>query len=507
MEEFIPSPEGEYEEELAPQRPRKKKSHWLAISLITLAVLGIGVFVAYTVLQKNEEVRQSIIQSPLYPEGVVINGVPVGNMTEESARLAVRETEQAMADAISFSLTLDGASYPVSGNDLGLQFNTDDVLAEAKTIARDGTLQELQEELEALKASPVQFDTTYTACDTASVSTFVAKLAGEIDRAPVDASFVPNPEGVSPEGERFIYTEDQDGVVVDQKALVEKIAAMVEAKSFADTDIPVSKTTAAVTLEGIKQNVVLRSSAFTSFNKKPYNRESRVHNIKKACGLINGKILQPGEVFSMNDTLGDRTFAAGWEAAPAIVQGRDEDQAGGGVCQTSTTMYLAVLKGELEVVYRQGHSGRLGYINGGLDATIDSGRIDLKWKNNTDSPIYIFSYVIDTEEDKSFHVELYGDPLPDDFDEITLTSKKVETLTPTGPIQYITDYTMPAGYSEVYIKRKNGSVYNSYKTYWKDGVELRTEFIDETIYKPYNGETIVGPPIYTAPVVEQAPTA
>lgn len=490
MENYRTSPESRDGKTAAPM---KKKKRWLAVTLITLGVLCAGVFAAYTVISNMEAERQSIISSNLYPEGIIVNNIPVGNMTAESARLAVAESEQAAVNDISFKLTMDDQSYPVSGSDLGLLFNTDDVLAEAMTVARDGSLQELRDELEALKTTPAAFQTTYT-YDTAVLARYAATLAEKLDRAPVDATFMPNPSAAEPGAERFLYTEEQPGIIVDQRALVSALEAMIEAKTYADMEIPIAETPAAVTVESLKQTVVLRSTAFTSFNKRPYNRASRVHNIKKASGIINGIVLQPDEVFSMNTVLGDRTFAAGWEAAPAIVQGRDEDQAGGGVCQVSTTMYLAVLKGELEVVYRQGHSGRLGYINGGLDATIDSGRIDFKWKNNTGSPLYIFSYVIDTEEDKAIHIELYGDPLPEDFDEITLSSKKTETLHPEGDIQYIVDYTKPSGYSEVYVARKNGSVYNSYKTYWKDGVELRTEFIAETKYKAYNGETIVGPP-------------
>jgi vancomycin resistance protein YoaR len=223
----------------------------------------------------------------------------------------------------------------------------------------------------------------------------------------------------------------------------------------------------------------------------PYNRSSRVANIIKAVDIINGYLLLPDSVFSANTVIGPRTYDLGWQPAPAIVRGGSEDQAGGGVCQVSTTLYNAVLKAGLEIVDRRGHSIKLSYVAGGMDATINTGTIDFVFRNNTGSNAYIFCWV--DSIGMEVHFEIYREAFPDTYDEIRLTSEKVETLYPSGDVLVTVDTGKPSGYREVVQKRRNGSVYKSYRHYYKDGKEVgKPELIATTKYKAYSGEIIVG---------------
>ncbi len=493
----------------------KKKAVWITMIAIVLVLAAAGIFYSNKIKQ-DEALRQSIISSGVFHEGILVNDVSIGGMTPEEAAAAIAPTEQAMLDEIAFTLTFQGNAYPADAQIFGMQFNTQAILQEAMALGRQGTLGELQDELLDIGTNKRTFYTSCTPSEQA-VEAYVAGLAEKLDTLPVDAQFTVliDKESVSEEEkkksayvqaaatttpeQRFAYTPDEDGMQVDQPSLCDTLLAMAQSGEYQDMEIPFHTTPAAVTLEDVQSKVVLRASSYTSFNKSPYNRKSRVYNIKKAVGLINGTVLQPGEEFSTNGTLGHRTFSGGWQAAPAIVQGRTEDQAGGGVCQVSTTMYLCVLKSNLEVVYRQGHSGRLTYVDGGLDATIDSGRIDFKWKNNTNSPVYLFCWVDET--DKTIHFEIYGEPFPDEYDEIRLSSKHTGSISPSGPMQYTVDTTKPVGYKEVFVARKSGSVWQSYAAYLKDGKVVKTVTIDITRYKAYSGETIVGPSAVTVDAI------
>ncbi len=512
--------------------PQKKKKFILIGTIVAVVILAVAIFLIVQHQQQVEAQRQSIINSGVFHPGITINGVSVGGLTPEEAKNAVAETEQAMLDAVSCCLTFEDIKISLSADDFGMTFNTDAILQEAMALGREGSLSELQDELEDISVNGRAFDTEYFP-SAETLEKTVANVAKQVNRDPVDANFellvvkdsenqqaevaatpeatatptptpVPTPtdekndvQGEAPpvqasaEGRHFRYVEDQDGVVVNEAVLLQSLTDMAAEKTFSDVEIPVEYTPASVTLEQLQGQLVLRSSAYTSFAKSPYNRKSRVFNIVKAAGLINGTILQPGEEFSTNGVLGDRTYAGGWQPAPAIVQGRSEDQAGGGVCQVSTTLYLAVLKGDLEVVYRQGHSGRLGYAPGGLDATIDSGRIDFKWKNNTDAPLYVFSWADEVE--KKIYVEIYGKPL--EYDEIKLSSERVGSISPPGPMQYQTDYSLAPGATKVWVARKSGSIWKSYATYIKDGKEVETKEIAESRYKAYAGITLVGPSV------------
>lgn len=487
---------------------RKSRFAVLTISAFALLFAAIGGLIFARKLQEDDLLRLSIIQSQEFAEGIYINGVHVGGLRTQEAVIALQDSHMQYLEDISFLLSYEEGVFPVDAYTLGMTSNVEQVLQEAFVLGRRGTLEEIQQERQALAANPRHFTLSY-APDEEKIAAFAQSLALLVNRPPTDASFASlvDPKAASEEERKtaeyvnlaatrqpadcYSYAEGEDGYDLDQPALVSLLLEKVAAGVYNDLELPLTITQSNVRWEDVQGTTTLRGKAFTSFAKSPYNRDTRVFNIKKAVGLINGTVLQPGEVFSTNDTLGNRTYGAGWKPAPAIVRGRSEDQAGGGVCQVSSTLYNCVLKSDLEIVYRQGHSGRLSYVDGGLDATIDSGRIDFKWKNSTSSPIYIFAYV--DEKKKEVHFEIHGEPFPDTFDEIQLSSKKVSGISPPGPMQYTVDYSKPAGYSNVYIARKSGSLWEAYATYLKNGEVVKKLTLDRTTYKAYAGETIVGP--------------
>lgn len=97
---------------------------------------------------------------------------------------------------------------------------------------------------------------------------------------------------------------------------------------------------------------------------------TRTHNLELACEAINGTILKPGDVFSFNEVVGQRTAAKGYGEAGVYVGGRTENQLGGGVCQVASTIFWCTLKADLEVLERAEHQYLPDYIPYGMDATI-----------------------------------------------------------------------------------------------------------------------------------------
>lgn len=139
--------------------------------------------------------------------------------------------------------------------------------------------------------------------------------------------------------------------------------------------------------------------------------EDRVHNIKIGAEDIDHTVLEPGEVFSFNDTLGKRTGDKGYEKAPIMLGNGDKGEGtGGGVCQLSTTLYNAALKADLEIVERHRHSESIPYVEEGKDATVVYGSKDLRFKNTRDYPIEI---LISVSEEK-VTVKLYKKKASDD---------------------------------------------------------------------------------------------
>lgn len=164
---------------------------------------------------------------------------------------------------------------------------------------------------------------------------------------------------------------------------------------------------------------------------------NRLNNVQVAAKAMNGKILMPGEVFSYNETLGARTVANGYLPAPAYIGGKTVDDVGGGICQNSSTLYLAALRANLEIVERTNHMYTVGYVPDGLDATVAYNAIDFKFRNNTNYPIRVEAQV----SGRTMIVKLHG------TDTEHVTVKMVTETLSTKPysVTYKADSTVAVG--------------------------------------------------------------
>ena len=125
--------------------------------------------------------------------------------------------------------------------------------------------------------------------------------------------------------------------------------------------------------------------------------ENRVSNIKKACESVSGSTVYPDKEFSFNKITGPRSRENGYKNAPVIVAGEKSYGIGGGVCQVSTTIYMAALNANLPITQHHNHSETVMYAPDGNDATVVYGAKDFKFKNNTNNTLYIYVW---TTEDK-----------------------------------------------------------------------------------------------------------
>ncbi|WP_087973129.1 VanW family protein [Oceanobacillus rekensis] len=124
----------------------------------------------------------------------------------------------------------------------------------------------------------------------------------------------------------------------------------------------------------------------TSFKQSNLERS---HNIDLASEAINNTVIFPGETFSFNQVVGERTAERGYKKAPVIVKGELAEDIGGGICQVSSTLYNAVdLKG-IQIVERYAHSRQVPYVPPGRDATVSWWGPDFVFKNLYNEPILI----------------------------------------------------------------------------------------------------------------------
>lgn len=116
---------------------------------------------------------------------------------------------------------------------------------------------------------------------------------------------------------------------------------------------------------------------------------SRATNLRLACESINGVVILPGQTFSYNETLGERTTERGYQTGIAYIGGESVPSIGGGICQVSSTLYYCALQADLEIIKRENHCYAPGYVPLGMDATVSWGALDFCFRNDKDYPIRI----------------------------------------------------------------------------------------------------------------------
>ena len=213
----------------------------------------------------------------------------------------------------------------------------------------------------------------------------------------------------------------------------------------------------------------------------------RIGNVKLSAKLINGIVLNSGDTFSYNDSVGKRTEARGFKPAPAYVKGETVDEVGGGICQTSSTLYLACLLSNMEITERYAHRYVPAYIDWGMDATVSWGGPDYKFTNNTLYPVKIV-----TEYSKGYlTIKLLGTNI--DGIRVKMTNE-VLSKTPWETV-YQEDSTMTPGSPDVVkVTPYTGYKVKTYQTiYDKNGSVIDSHFEATSDYKVRNKVVLQAP--------------
>ncbi len=372
--------------------PSRKKLLLIGICLVlVLLIISIGALFLYT---QDRGI--------FFPQ-VSVHGIPLFGLTPE-------EGKKQLEDQIHLELTKE-VSFQIPGEEqalklqlltLGLTYNLKEALDEAWNIGREGNL--IEKTISRHKARKGYEIPLKPAWDDVVLNETLKTSFQPYNIAPKDASFEVTeenimlilPEQVGREVELEALTQEIKKLALDRKALHEPIlpSKTVPFKSNIQPSITANK------LETLKISGAI-SRYTTRFDSSQLNR---TENIRLAAKALDKKVLAPGEVFSFNQSVGERTVEAGYKEAMIIEGDVFTPGLGGGICQVSSTLYNAVLLGHLEVTERHPHSLPISYVPPGKDATVSYPVLDLKFKNTSGGYLLIRSQV----QGDSLTFELYG---------------------------------------------------------------------------------------------------
>ena len=280
-------------------------------------------------------ISQAAAQTTYFP-GVTVDGVALGGMTREEAGALFAERQQQTSSAFSLVVASGEKRWRITSNEVPMTFDAEAVLARAYAVGREGTLAERWREIERARTEGVDFRTGYV-YDRSAVRRLVDIIADSLDVEAKDATL----DAFDVNNRTFTFTKEAAGWRVDREQLERDILDALDAERYDAVITPKGESVQPeVTLAQLEGRFG-RVSAFTTTTTKDKDRNT---NIAISAAALNGRVVLPGETLSFNGCTGQRTGEKGYREAGAIAGGMLVDDTGGGVCQTSSTLFNAVVR-------------------------------------------------------------------------------------------------------------------------------------------------------------------
>ena len=469
------------------RRSKKKSKKNLAIVLAVFAVLALSGGAAYTgYVYKTNESWDNFI----YPQ-VKIMDVEVGGKTKEEAATLLKTRYGDVVVKKKIDIKYGDKTYSIDYAKLNARYNIDEVIDEVFNYGKDFSIFEKNNLIKTGIGKQYELHFEY---DDKTVGEVIAAMEKDINKIPVEGSLEMVSRG------KFKVTPDKKGYKLQSDKLKEDITNSINGDLSDNITInaPVEVLTAVKTAEKLSTVNSLISTYTTDYKTSAWGRST---NIELATSAINGRLLMPGDSFSFNETVGQRTKARGYQEAGVIIGNKIESGLGGGICQVSSTLYNAMLRANVGYTERTHHSLVLSYVGYGLDATVDWGNLDYKFTNTLEFPIYIEGYT----ENKLLNFNIYSSKTltARTYDVVNQVYQTVDATTKT-----IEDPNMPEGKKEIVQKAQNGIKVKVYRHTYENGKLIKQDLISDDYYRPVQGVVKVGTkkvPQTTKPAVETKP--
>ena len=434
---------------------KKVKIVFILLSIFIVIIIGLGFYGYYKVLNTD-----------LIYQGVKVDKYDLSLMTKEEGLLYLKNNHWEEVKNRKMKLKYLDEEYVYGLDELGLSFDYEKIINMAYSIGREGNVFKRIKDIIHVKRNgfviPLESNISKEKIDR-----IVELISQEINRDAKDAEFHFNNGNIS-------ITDEVVGRVVDKEGLSQ---AIYENINQLDTiEIPVENIIPKVTKSLLSRINGVIGEYSTSFQGSSQNR---IENIRLSAQAFKGKLLMPGETMSFNETTGPRAKQFGYKEATVILNGEFTPDVGGGVCQTSTTLYNALLLADVTILQRSPHSIPSNYVNFGQDAAVAYGFLDLKFRNDFDYPIYIDSKVVGNR----LYFYIYGDKQSRDYT-VKIESEIVETI--PAEEEVIVDETLEPGSKVLVQAGRTGYRVNTYKSIIKNGKTVSRDLISKDFYRPKN---------------------
>ena len=393
-------------------------------------------------------------------DNVYMGSVNLSGMSRQEARDAINaRMEEITGYQIIFRM--DDVSTGVSAKDLGVSCSGEKMAERALETGHIGNVISRFMICEDAKRMPVRLDMEYEV-DEDMLRSAMDTYCVPMNREPIDYHLERNKS-------EFKMIHGQRGIEMDMEKSLETVTdylSHVWKDGVGEIELVAHYKEPKGSFEELSKVQNVLGSGSTQYGS---DAGGRGVNIITASNFLNGTILYPGDTLSFTELITPFTEENGYEAAASYANGATVDSLGGGVCQVSTTFYLAVLEAELEVVERHNHSMIVRYVEPAMDAAIAEGSKDFVIRNNLEAPIYIESYA----GGGTLKITIYGQEYRPEGRTVQYESEILSTTEPN--VVLVPDYEMTYGAVEQIQSAHVG--YNAilWKVVTEDGKSDRIE--------------------------------
>jgi vancomycin resistance protein YoaR len=481
----------------------KLRKRRFVLALMTVVFLAL-IIVAIVVLARSCSDGGTVdLSTGKFRSEVYINGMNLSGKSVDEVRSQLESNETYALNNIAISLSSDAVNATITGADMKASSNLNEIIQNA------------------LDGGANQVYYTTISIDETALTQRLEDINASLNSAPTEPSFTVE---ISESGKpSFNYVDGSPGYGLDVASTMQMVKDAITAGQLQTTIQPVvTAVQPTKTIADLQAHTSLIGEYTTTYDYKGTAEDTeeqraiipnRAFNIEKAAGIINGQVIEPGKRWSFNEVVGDRTEKNGWLEANGIYGGDTlKLQAGGGVCQASTTLYNALLQAYpyfADTFDRSHHSFPSNYVDKGLDATVDTGHIDFAFSNNSDYPIYLFAYYtknkMASSRKRDLHVLVYGEALPEGT-EYKTRPQLIETI-PAGEdiivnssAMYVTDEPVTLA------ERRDGYVVDVYVDRYLNGQLQESIFLYTDRYPGNPAKIKVGTKATPEPTVTPDPT-
>lgn len=414
--------------------------------------------------------------------GVHIYSVALDGLTEEAALQKVKtETKKALEKELTFGDSQ--SAFAGTLKEMGFEIVESEGASELKDYILRGSLIRRYKFAKDLAKKPAYLTGGIDLTEEKVLKFLNDKCADwNCDKADATAYVRDGELKLVPHKDKKEYHFEEGAKLFVESVLSEKFSE----RDF-HVEVPSDTEEADFTYDKIKNFSII--GTFTTHYDRPTTTllANRQQNLMTSTSHFAGRRFAPGEVISALNLYGEVSIANGYAVAGTYNNGAHTDEVGGGICQTTTTLYNAVMLAELEIVYRHNHSSLVTYIPPAMDAMVyAAGGSDFKFKNTSSDYIILDAYV--NPDDTSITISIIGHEDHPSTHSVRYESEII-SLTPPS-VTYIMDPTLPIGYTSQNktVLQNNSLLCGCSARCWKittdNGVETRTLFTNTDNYRP-----------------------